>query len=166
VINNDRRSGTEATTSTQTDGHGPNEDVDVVWRRAVQFRQSATVLTDHSNRLRLVQDQAELVALLELDLEASVDFLRCSNTHDFREIEQSAIVLENTLGNNEPSTDLSTLPSMFPLNSVQNALKIRNIVVRVPFNGTTTNLHALLNRKVGPAVSDNDIATLGKGWDD
>lgn len=89
-----------------------------------------------------------------------------NRAYQFREIRHRAVILENALGDDEPTSQGPTLLLCLLLNALQHIFKALQVVMVIPPNGASRDLDTLLDCEVDTAVRDNDIPTFCEGCDD
>lgn len=127
------------------------------------------MLTDHSKRLRLVEDEPVFVLFLELNLlsrQLRQGFTREFGAYDFRQVKHHAVILKDTFSNDKHLGQLGALALPFFVDILQDTFKILHIAVGIPFDLASRKLKTLVNGKVNTTVGNDNVASLGKGRDD
>ena len=87
-------------------------------------------------------------------------------TYNLGQVHHCAVVLENTLGDNELSLEGSTLPLGFLVDDFQLSLQISHIVVFIPLDGASRDLKSLLHSKVDRLVRYDYVSSFCERWND
>lgn len=157
-------SGSAERTGKRTNNHVYFGSVDVL-----RFGDAATGATEDAVGPGFVEDEAELVLELELDLGRWLVEYSCAlrdmtrpQTYQLGEVHNISNVLEQALGDDE--SPRQWLLRLLLDNLAEHTLQIVHVVVFEPSDGTPTDLDALPCRKVKGPVCDNNVSSLAETW--
>ena len=88
------------------------------------------------------------------------------STHQLLEITDEPVVLKESLGDDEPPGQLSTLSLCVPGDLLEDGLEGAHVSVVVPLDGRSRDLQSLLDREVAKSVGDDDVSSFGERGDD
>ncbi len=143
-------SGAEPPAGAQRAGQRPDDHVDLGGVDVLRLGESASGAAQHAERPGLVEHEAELVLLLELD--------------ELGEVVDVADRLEQGLSDDEAARQLLG-PGLVLRDLLHDLLEVGQVVVIVPLDVAARALQTLADGVVDGLVGYNDVATLAKGRD-
>jgi hypothetical protein len=86
-------------------------------------------------------------------------------THHLGQIHHHPIILKHPFRHDKPLGQFPPFPLSLLFDILQHPLEVLHVVVRIPLDGRTRDLEAFVNGEIDTAISDNDVAALGKRRD-
>lgn len=142
--------GTEAASGAERARERTDDHIDLLGIHVLSLGKTTAGTAQDTKGPCLIEDDAELVLLLELD-----------KTGQIRRITNG---LKQTFGNDETTGELLSL-CLLGSHALHDTLEPIHITMIEPANAGTRGLQTLTDRVVNGAVSDDDIATLAEGGD-